>query len=348
MPISFDEFCLNAQDVLNAAAGENGNPNLNRQKTGFIDALVSPENTAGMEVDSLLDKGDGKINRVQLKYLKPDAVADSTSTITDLCDETGVEHAYVYDEPELTEEVASSVTLVTEAQIRTLCESGQEFWQKILFGKFNSLMRTMNATLIPQFVLGAGDFWNGDVGPNSYAFLNNDTGMVQPDLNGEVDMMTDIENTGMTGRPIIVGGGNIDKYVKLSKYGCCNSGGLDNAMTADFDFYRDQFMDGILSNASENNMFFAFAPRSAQLLTKPYNKGQFAKVGSDFTFGTLTDPRTGIEYDFELFYDKCSPRGYKMRLSLRYGLWQLPLDMFKSTDDRYRINYNLLFAATIS
>jgi len=348
MPISFDEFCLNLQENLNAVAGENGNPILNRQPTGFIDALVSSENTAGMEVDSLLDKGDGKINTVQLKYLKPDSVSDATSTITDLCEEEGVEHAYVYDEPELTEEVASSVTLVTEDQIRTLCESGQEFWNRLVLGKMNSVMRKMNETLIAQFVSGAGNFWNGDAGPNSYAFLNNDSGIYSPDVNGEVMMMRDIQNTGAVGRPIVVGGGNIDHYRRLQQYGCCNNVGLDNSKIADFDFYYDQFMDSVLASASEDNMFFAWAPRAAQLLTKCYNKGQFAKTGSDFTFNTIVDPRTGIEYDFELFYDKCSPRGYKMRLSLRYGLWQLPLDMFKSTDDRYQVNYNMLFAATVS
>lgn len=348
MPISFDEFCLNSQDELNRVAGENGNPLMKRTKTGFIDALRSPENTQGVQIIDMLDKGDGKTHRAQVKYLKPDGTSDAGDTITDICDDAGTAKAYTYDEPEITLQVQSDPSLLTESQMRELCESGSEFRIKLMNGAMDSIITRMNQRLIPLFVAGAGKFNGGDAGPNSYAFLNNDSGIIQPDLNGEVYMMRDYDNSGASGRPIVVGDGNIDHYRRLQKYGCCNGVGLDNNQIADFDFYYDRFMNGILSNASEDNMFFVWAPRAAQLLTKTINKGEFAKSGSDFTYGTITDPMTGIEFDMELQYDKCSPRGYRFKMSLRYDLWQLPLDMFKSTDtDRYQVNYNFLFAATI-
>lgn len=350
MAIELADFCLHTQLELEAIAGDNGNPMNNRQPIGFLDGLMSDANRESVTIEDVLDRGDGKAPTVSIKYMSPDAVADSTDTITDLCDETGVAHVYKFAEPEITREIASEVKLLTEDQFRTLCDPTMEgFRTKLIQGAMNSLLQRMDRALIPDYVAGAGGFVAGDAGPKSYPFLNNDSGIIQIDPNGWIKMMRDYENSGATGVPIIVADGNFDHYARLAEIGCCNQLGQQlGANRREGQYWYDRNMDIVLSDASEDNLFFVWAPGAAQFIQRNINRGDFRKVGSDFLFDTFTDVRTGIEFDFELYYDKCSPRGYKFRLSTRYGLFQLPLDMFKSTDDRYQINYNFLFAATIS
>jgi len=349
MAIELADLCLHTQEELERVAGENGNPMNNRQPAGMIEALMSDANRDGIEVSDLLDKGDGKLNTVSLKYMKPDAISDSSDTITDLCDEAGVAHTYVYTEPELTREVQSETKLLTEDQFRTLCDpSAEAFRTKLIMGAMNSVILRMDRAMITDYVAGAGGFIDGDAGPNSYAFLNNDSGINAVDPNGFISMMIDYENTGAVGRPIIVADGNFHRYAKLEDLGCCNQLGQNIAGSMEGSYYYDRQIDSTLTDASENNLFMVWAPGAAQMLNKNYNRGDFRKVGSDFLFDTITDPRTGITFDFELYYDKCNPRGYRFNIKTRYGLFQLPLDMFKAGDQRFGINFNFLFAATVS
>lgn len=345
MPISFEEFCYNAQADLNAVAGENGNPLLNRQPTGLLDALMSSQNTMGTEIDQLYDKGDGQAAKVQLKYLQPDTIDDSVDTISDICDETGTPSAYIFDEVDLTLEVQSQTKLLTEDQMRTLCETGSEFRTKLIAQTMNSLVKRINRKLILPFYNGVGGLLNGAGAQGTeYNFLYRD-GIIQIDPEGVIDMMRDLMDTGMNGSPIVVGGGNIKKYADLKGIACCNNFGSDPSRLDEFIFYYDNDIDPVVTGPSDGNPFFVFAPGAAQFLSKPYNKGQYRKVNDSFMYDTITDPISGLEFDIDLIYNECKPRGYKFQMSLRFDLWQMPLTLFQAGDQREAINYNWQFQA---
>lgn len=346
MAITNDEFCLTVMRELNEVAGDNGDPLRNRQVTGLLDALKSPDNTMGMEVDRLYDQGDGKAHKVLLKYLVPDSISQTTNTITNICDETGEETAYVYDEVALDYETQSAIKKLTVAQMRTLCETGNEFRAKIIQGMMNSVIKKINQTIIAPFEAGAGGILGGSgTTGTSYNVLYDGGGIVEVDPNGYLDMTQNIQDTGLIGTPIVVGGGNIKRYMDLSGIACCNGFGQDVSQLSGLQFYYDNDIQTILGTPSSGgDDFFVFAPGAAQFVDKPMNQGQFREIHDHYIYDTITDPVSGLTFDFDAYYDTCE-RIWKWKMSLHYGLWQLPLDLFKSADNRYKVNFNFAFKA---
>lgn len=350
MAITNDNFCLTVMEELAAVSGTNGDPLKNRLKTGLLDALTSSQNVDGTEVDQLYDTGTGKDNKVILKYFKPDSVSEVTETITNICTDTGAASAYVYDEVNLTLQVQSPVKLLTHAQMRGLCEDGATFERMKLIGSmFSAIEKNMNRQLISAFASGAGGLYNGGgVTGTGYTFLHQGSGeLLQVDPEGYIDMMRNLMDTGMVGNPLVVAGGIFAKFADYEKIGCCNNYGVDNSQLGDFGYYYDNDLQTVLSSPSNGNEFLAFAPGAAQLVTKPMNQGQFRIVQDRDLWDTITNPASGITYDFYKVFDPCAEGGpaYTMKLALNFDLWQLPLDLFKVGDPRYAINFNWLFNA---
>ena len=347
MAITNDNFCLTVMQDLADVAGTNGDPLKNRQKTGLLDGLLSQRNTAGVDINRNFDKGDGKNNKVIVKYLKPDSSTEVSETITNLCDVSGASTSYNYDEVALTLEAQSPVKALTESEMRELCEEGSDFRLKLIGTSINALDKKINQMLIEPFYAGAGGILNGNgnVG-QSYDLLYRD-GMVQLNPEGFVLMMRDLMDTGMEGMPIIVGGGNLDMAMKLQQIACCNAFGADPSQMADMLYYYDNDILTILSEPSDENAFFVFAPGAAQFVDRAQNVGQFRKINDLFIHDTIVSPVTGLTYDFNLKYDDCTAL-YKWKISKKFDLWQLPTTLFKPADDRFGINFNFVFQANES
>lgn len=345
MAITNDEFCRTVMRELAEMVGEQGDPLRNRQKTGLLDALTSPSNTDGGRVDNVIDMGDGKPKKAIFKWLQPDAVSDASDGILDLCDEEGEASAYNYDEVSIDYSVSSKVHSLDEAQMRELCETGSEFRSKLIGGALNSVHKKLNQTLIAPFYVGAGGIKGGNGAKNTaYDLLYRD-GLVQIDPEGQIEMMRDLMDAGVSGMPIFIGGSRLDTYMKLQQIACCNSYGADPSEQQDLLFFYDNDMQTILGTPSAaGDNFFVFQPGAAQLISIPYNKGEFRKANDLFIHDTIIDPLSGLEWDFNLKYDDCD-RKYKFMISLRFGLWQIPTTLFKAGDDRRGINYNFAFLA---
>ena len=331
---------------LQEVAGQNGDPMRNRQKTGLLTALTSDLNTDGMEVDRLYTQGDGKTRKAILKYMKPDAVSDTSDTITDICEDVGASSAYVYDEVAIDNEVQSAVKTFTDAEMRALCETGSAFRMKVMGGMLNSVAKKINRTLITDFSTGVGGILNGSgAAATNYDLLFDDGGIVQLNPPEWIKMMRDLDNTGLVGNKLFIGGAKFDTVAGLKNIAYCNAYGQDVSATSDPLYYHDIDIDSVLTAPSDSdNSFFVFGAGAAQLIDKPLYKDEFRIVHDQEVFDTIVDPVTGLEYDFELIWDRCD-KSWKMKLSLHYGLWQLPLDLYKSGDDRYKVNYNFWFTA---
>lgn len=351
MAITNDNLCLTIMEDFAAMAGEANDPMKNRQKTGLLDSLVSPVNVNGTEIEASYAPGDGKAHKVIVKYMSPDAEADVDDTVTNICDDECVTTAYKYDEVTLTLASQSEVKCLTEAQMRELCESGPEFRTKIINGMYNSLARKINSKIITPFYNGAGGLLsgNGAIG-TEFDLLFQATGG-QPEIYnyGEILMRRALEDAGLMSTPIIVGSNNIDTWRSLKAIGCCNDYGQDNGASniGDYNFFYDNQLNTVLTAPSDSgdDAFYVYAPGMAQFVSKPLNVGQFRRITDDTIFDTITDPRTGLVYDFEMIYDRCT-RTWKWKLYLNYDLWQAPLDLYESNDSRYKINQNWVFQAT--
>lgn len=350
MAITNDNFCLTVMKELAAVSGTDGDPLKNRLKTGLLDALTTAQNVGGTEIDQLYDQKDGKDHKVILKYLKPDSISEVSDSITDICDDEGAESSYVFDEVSLNLQVQSPVKKLTHTQMRALCEEGAEFERmKLIASMFSAVEKNMNQQLITSFAAGAGGIYNGNGATGTgYNFLHTET-LTEVDPTGYVNMTRDLMDTGMVGNPLVIAGGIFDSYARRVGIGCCNNYGAAIDKLSDLGYYYDNDLQTILSSPSSGNEFLVFAPGAAQLVTKPMNQGQFRIVQDRDLWDTITNPATGITYDFYKRFDPCPAGGggpvYTMKIALNFDLWQLPLDMFKSGDPRYGINFNFLFNA---
>lgn len=334
-------------EELAAVAGTNGDPLRARNKTGLLDALVSQVNTDGTKVDQLYDKKNGKNNKVILEYISPDGVNLVTDEITNICTDTGTEEVYKYDEVDLTLEVQSDIKKFTWQQMRDLCEDNNSFRAKLFAIMANSITKKMNQMLITPFSAGVGGLLGGNGATNTlYNMIIEHGAGGQQEINtiGIINLNRDLMDTGMTGAPIVVSGGNFYNYTQLKDIACCNNYGADPGMQSDLIYFYDNDMQTVLADPStSDDPFFVFAPGAAQLLTKPRYQGDFKFVDGTSIRDTFIDPVSGITFDFES--ERNCDMEWVMKLSLRFDLWQLPLDLFKTGDPRSKINYNWMLQA---
>lgn len=344
MAITNDDFCYTVMEELASVAGQNGDPMRNRQVTGLLDALVSPDNTMGMEVDRLYDQGNGKERKVILKYLQPDSYSDVTTVATSICDAEGEATAYQYDEVSIDMVAQAPIKKLTNAQHRELCETGNEFRAKIIRGMINATIKNINRQLVAPFYVGAGGILGGSGAKNTVYDLLYNNGIVEVNPNGFFDMIQDLTDTGVVGTPIVVGGGAIKRYADLQNIACCNAYGSDPSQMGEINLYYDNDIIPVLGTVSnEDDPFFVFAPGAAQFVDKPLNLGEFRLVEPLLVYDTITDPVTGLTFDFEMRRD-CN-LDWTWMLRSNFGLWQLPTDLFKNGDDRDGINFNWAFRA---
>ncbi len=349
MAITNENFCLTVMKNLKNLTGEIGDPMRNAQPVGLVDALTSPQNKAGATVQSDFSPGDGKNHKVILKHLTPDAIDDTDTTITNFCTDDGSSTVWSYDEVAIDLAVQSDVKEITEAEMVDWCDSENYMREEIIAGSMNSIRKKINRLLIPKFYAGVGGLMggNGTVG-TPYDMLVRTDGTLSVDPEGQIEMEMDLMDAGMNGNPILVGGRLLKKWAGFSSIACCNQYGVDASQMPELGFYYDNDMTSVLSGPSDSadQAFFAFAPRAAQLVARPQFVGEFRKVTDTFIKDTITDPRTGLTYDFHWSYDPCGDnnRGsYKFKFTLNFGLWQMPLTLYKSTDNRYKVNYNWSF-----
>lgn len=339
------EFCHYTQIELTDAFKNNTLPS--RERTGLLSALLSTQNVSAQGETIPVDSNhDGRPTKVDVRYIRPESMADTvtgtaTST-TGVCGD-GEEIVDEFQTVEINLARGSRTILMTDAQMRAMCEkTASERRVKLLSGMMNSIVRNINADLISEFVAGAGGFLNGVAGPKSIDMIS--TGPPESMLvSGEITMMQDYEDAGAVGKPIAIGGGNLYRYTKFQGIGCCNDFGQQLDQMGQFDYFYDNQIATVLGISSANE-FFLLAPGAAQFLSINYNVGDFRKSNDLFVHDVLTDPISGLTFDYYQKYDDCT-KNWKLYIELRFALWQPPLTMFKAADDRFEINYNFLFTA---
>jgi hypothetical protein len=151
-------------------------------------------------------------------------------------------------------------------------------------------------------------------------------------------MSQELRKLGISSRPIVFGGGNLDLAIMAGQFGCCNDAGIDTGAVvrnAGFDFYRDYSdLSSVLGNA---NAFGAFLPGSAQLVKFNKYVGSFGKIGT-MERTILPDPFVdGLVYDMRLLVDECNEK-YTLFINLDYGFYYAPSNLFKSGDRLVGVN----------
>lgn len=340
MAIQNSEICRTTSAELTELV-QSGSIANSYEPAGLFDALTEPSNANLAEVDNRMAQG-GMTNKVFLRFISPTSESQIDDSATgNICDEAGLVTEYKFQEVEADQVVKTPVYKFTHDQYRLLCEPGSQFRQQVMLKAMNALRRAINSKLITLFDAGAG--YLGGEENKEYTMLYQEGAITTALDDGFLEMQTDIMDTGATGTPIIVAGGNMYKWLQKQGIACCNMNGFDISQIGDVQAFYDNQISTVLG-PSVNNPFFAFAPGAAIFVGLDKYVDQFRMADNHIVLDTIVDPVTGETYDFELQFDKCD-KVWKMQLSKHFGLYQLPKNYFVSGDSRANVNYSFSLRA---
>lgn len=325
-------ICPNIQEALNNVVADK--PSLKRTQLGYLEAIESAVNTAGI-TKVPIDPGTGKKKKVTLTYLK--RFADESQMITAKKSDCGtdVEPTPFEEEVEITTYLGSPGVKFDVAQMRKLCAPDSTYMQEVMMAHIDTFMKSLNKKLLTLQLANFGTF-NGGATYKSVALLKGNNGA--PNFKGESEVLEYFEDMDVSGKPIVIGAGNLGQYVRQVGIGCCNSDGINLAQAGNLSYFRDRFVEGIMGD----NVFVGLVPGTVQLLTYNEYVGSYAQESPTFSHGTITDPKTGITLDIRWHFNDCDGT-YSMNLGLWYKLQFIPDDAFAATDELYGYNGSVKF-----
>ena len=328
-------LCAAIQETLNNILKDKS-PLFTRTQTGYLDAVISPYNTAGV-TKIPVDPGNGKIKTVRLTYFQKGCEDD----IGEECMGSDCEGTDARSPKESVVEVNNCIstkgTIFDEADMRKLCEPDSAFLKQYIASELDPMMVALNRRLITVQALNFGAFVPAAAAPMQVDMMTANI----PIYIGEKRVLEQFQNLGISAQPMLIGNGLLDDYTMINKVGCCNAAGVDHSRVGNYQYYRDRFVGGILGNAND---FIGLAPGYVQLLTWNKNKGDYRKVNDVFSHDTFVDPKTGLEIDLDIVYNPCTSK-YFMQIGFNWELWFLPTDSFQYCDENYNVNYTLHFRA---
>jgi len=314
-------------------------PQLNRTKVGYLDFLLSPQNTAGVQVIPI-DQGNGKKRTVRVKYLQRGLESDIIDDAPEGCT-TSLEKEPKETDVDIENYKGTKGLKFTEDEMRKLCEADSVYINNVIRAEIDPLIVSLDKSLIALQATNFGKF-NPDVSPADYKTVNLLYGdRDEPLYIGEKKIITDFENLNASGRPSLIGSGKLDDYAMQQKIGCCNDYGVNLAGAGNFDYFNDRFVGSVLGDADK---FIAAMPGYVQLLTWNKYVGTYMKENATFSHTTLIDPFTGLKFDMKIHYDDCNEFFY-MQFGLWYELFFLPTDAFAYGDELAGVNYTLQYQA---
>lgn len=332
--MSFTEgICLPIQQALTETAGSN-TPMLKRDRLGYLEALVSRNNLG--TVRQVAVPSDGKRKNVEIIYLprglessvqttQPTAFCDASDTV-DLKSQTVQVQRWRHRKLRLSED-----------DLRKICfDSDAGFGAQVMLAEMNALLLSVNKDLLAIQATKFGEFADDSTVKN-ISLLDTDN---KPDYFAESQLLEEYARISGSGMPMLVGAGDLAHYTRMSNKGCCNMNGIDFSQAGEFAFFYDRNVDTVLDNSEEN--YILLAPGAVHFLVWNGNVGQYAFKSERDEAGTIVDPYTGIRFDLDMIFDKCTKR-YNITLSLNYDLFHLPADAFSATDELEGVNYTLHF-----
>jgi hypothetical protein len=201
---------------------------------------------------------------------------------------------------------------------------------------FDAIRQAVNENFLTALALNIGSWKGGDASKTFNVIKDADHALV---LTGFNKLKQELKRIGMVGKPIVIGGGNIDLAFETLDLGCCNAAGQDfgrMASKAGFQYYFDDSdMATFLGNA---NAFVAYYAKAIQFVTWNKYVGAFASKIGTMERGTIPDPKLpGIRYDMRILPNECGEY-YDLFLNLDHDFWFAPDTLFKETDRLSGVN----------
>lgn len=329
-------LCVAVQTSLNDLLGKN-DPALSRSTVGYLQALRSPQNTAGVTYVPV-DPGNGKFKKVRVTWIQR---GTEDNIVTE--EEAGCDPE-IFQEPneedvEITKYIGTKWFGFNRSDLRKLCEKDSDYRGRVMSAQIDALMVKLDKQLI---TLQSANF--GAFNPVIYTGFK-DVTMLNADGDGityigEANIQNDVRNLNSSGKIIAIGAGNLSLYATMAKIGCCNQLGQDLSQAGNMDFFYDKYVDSILGA----NHFIGLIPGYVQLLTWNKYVGEYREETPTFSTGTVLDPVTNITLDMKWEYKSCDEQ-WAVRFSLNYELWFIPTESFAAGDELEGVNFTLHYRA---
>jgi hypothetical protein len=328
-------ICEKVQQSLNQILNGKA-PSVLRTPVGYLDALISTQNTSGVEKVAV-DAGNGKKKQVRIKFIQRGISSDITTDADGDCT-VDVEKEPFDETVEVTQFIGTKWMGFDQTQMRKLCEADGVFMESVVRAEIDILCVELNKALLALQGANFGNFIDGTSVAHAVPLL--ETVKKSPLYYGESMIMEEFENLGVMQRPIVVGAGNLAHYVRQVGIGCCNDAGVSLNQAGNMDFFRDRFVQSVIGA----NHFIGLIPGYVQLLTWNKYVGEYRQETPSFSHTTITDPVTGLTFDMKWKYDDCTEK-WVMRMTLNYELFFIPSNSFAASDELYGMNGSLHFRA---
>lgn len=334
-------LCPNIQQKL-INIHRDGAPALQRTPVGYIDAILSPENTSGFEKIQTND-GSGKRRIVTITYFQRGIPTDTTSDPSLFCT-ADIEPAPFEVEIEAENWLSLKALVFNEEEMRKICDPDDMWIANIMDAYLDALAVQLD---VEALTLQAANFGNFIDGTNTVHTIYplDDNLNAQPVA--EALMLREYQDINGKGTPLVVAAGNMDIYGRLVNIGCCNTGGVDVSKGSAYNYYYDRNVGAAFG---DNNDFAVLQPGAVQLVTWNRFVGPYAKKSMEWEKSTLTDPKTGITYDMIVHYEPCAGDAaegrYIINLGLYYNVYFMPADAYQAGDELFGVNGTLYFNAS--
>lgn len=244
------------------------------RKTGMIDALIDPAN-GSIKLDLNNTQAGKKFVKSKVVYKTRAKACDwlEDDDVPSICD-SGTEPAENSVDVTINKHFSSPVLTFTNAKMVNICQDTPSFVNDYLISEMRAGRERITEYLLAQAdgVIGVNRHQNGDADTAAGAYktkrilgTDSTTGTVVPLYANYSDFILDYQYNQLNGVPRFVGEGNLQKFMQLSKFSCCNADGVayDSAIaSAGAAFYLDQAANSILGA----NKFLSFAPNVLHLL----------------------------------------------------------------------------------
>lgn len=250
------------------------NPFLLGRQTGMIDALLDPAN-GSIKLDLNNTQAGKKFikSKVVYKVRAKSCEILEDSDVPSICD-AGSEPAENSVDVTINKHFSTPVLTFSNAKMINICQDTQAFVNEYMM----SYMRAMREK-ISEYALAQGDAaigvnrhqnGDGDTAAGAYKTkkilgTSTDIGTTVPLYANYSDILLDYQYNQLNGVPRLVGEGNLQKFMQLSKFSCCNADGVayDSAIaSAGAAFFLDQAANSVLGS----NKILSFAPNVLHLL----------------------------------------------------------------------------------
>lgn len=323
-PVDLVGACEPIVEEASRLAGANYAFNLQR-KTGALDAITSPENTAGVVDAQLLSFDSGrKTGELKIYYdqrTKP-------CQITNDCDQSVCDPGTTPVRKSFTTTIdnciKTPVRQYTNDEMVVLCKDPATWMRERGFNDLRAAREKFDEYILAEYnsEIGVNYEWDGTTTTagnyKSIQLLTASGGQRIPLPGNWAEVMLDYQNNQLTGTPLTFGQGNYQMFAQLHRMSCCNSATPygEAAIEGDSRFYLDQAANAVLGS----NRFIVTAPGALRLVT--FNENRNIDIRQPTEMHIVVPDPAGYPFSWNLdwYFDNCT-KSWKMMYSLHWTVF---------------------------